>query len=230
MIIKNVTPASQGVIVEYLTSGIDISTLVTDDLTPQEIVAKGFNDLKPILLAECERLGITLDEEIPTVTDEVISIDILGVNDYTYIEGQTPIEQPLRCVGKTKFNKTLNLTAMAKFEPSNPLIINPTETSTNEIKCVYGEFTTSKSYTITYKTKAEVEAEQKAEEERRKQMENAQETERLLKDLDEIDKQSIRPLRAIADNTATQFDKDKLTELDTNAQTIRLRLSELKGV
>ena len=87
-----------------------------------------------------------------------------------------------------------------------------------------------KSYTITYKTKAEVEAEQKAEEERRKQMENAQETERLLKDLDEIDKQSIRPLRAIADNTATQFDKDKLTELDTNAQTIRLRLSELKGV
>ena len=61
-------------------------------------------------------------------------------------------------------------------------------------------------------------------------MENAEETERLLKELEEIDKQSIRPLRAIADNTATQYDKDKLTELDTQAQTIRKRLSELKGV
>jgi len=229
MIIKNVTPTPQGVIVEYLTSGIDISTLVTDDLSPQEIVQKGFDDLKPCLLAECERLDIELDEEIPTVTDEVISIDILGVNDYTFIEGQTPIEQPLRCVGKTKFNKTLNLTTMAKFEPSNPLIINPTETSTNEIKCVYGDKTAIKGYTVTYKTKAEVEAEAKAEDERRKQMENAEETDRLLKELDEIDKQSIRPLRASAEGTATQFDRDKLTELDTQAQTIRKRLSELKG-
>ena len=123
-----------------------------------------------------------------------------------------------------------NLTTMTKFEPSNPLIINPTETSTNEIKCVYDDKTAIRSYTVTYKTLKDIEAEQKAEEERIKQMENAEETERLLKELDEIDKQSIRPLRAIADNTATQFDKNKLTELDTQAQTIRKRLSELKGV
>ena len=70
MIIKNVTPTLQGIIVDYLTSGIEISTLVTDTdtLTPQEIVQKGFNDLKPYLLAECNRQIIELDRNVPIVS------------------------------------------------------------------------------------------------------------------------------------------------------------------
>jgi hypothetical protein len=45
--------------------------------------------------------------------------------------------------------------------------------------------------------------------------------------LDEIDLESIRPLRAIADNTATDSDREKLARLEEEAASLRAELGAL---
>jgi len=45
--------------------------------------------------------------------------------------------------------------------------------------------------------------------------------------LDSIDSASIRPLRAIMDNTATDADRDKLAALEQEAAELRAELAEL---
>jgi hypothetical protein len=100
------------------------------------------------------------------------------VNDVNFVEGQMEIEQPLRCAGKTKYGKTLNLTAVAEFFPSNPLLINPTESCVEIVKVTYGNLFSEKSYTVTYKTLVEIEAARVAEEERI-EMERLAEEERI---------------------------------------------------
>ena len=49
----------------------------------------------------------------------------------------------------------------------------------------------------------------------------------ILARLAEIDRESIRPLRAIADGNAVQADKDKLAALDTEAAGLREELAGL---
>jgi hypothetical protein len=49
----------------------------------------------------------------------------------------------------------------------------------------------------------------------------------ILGELSEIDKQCIRPLRAIAEGTATDFDREKLAALDAEATTLRAELASL---
>ena len=51
--------------------------------------------------------------------------------------------------------------------------------------------------------------------------------EELKVQLDEIDKQAIRPLRAIAAGTATDEDRETLAELERQAEEIRNELAEL---
>ena len=51
----------------------------------------------------------------------------------------------------------------------------------------------------------------------------------ILARLKEIDLVSVRPLRAMANGEAAQEDKDKLTELDAEAQTLRTELAILLG-
>ena len=51
----------------------------------------------------------------------------------------------------------------------------------------------------------------------------------ILARLKEIDLASVRPLRAMANGEAAQEDKDKLTELDAEAQTLRTELAILLG-
>lgn len=53
-----------------------------------------------------------------------------------------------------------------------------------------------------------------------------QENEEIYFVLDYIDYQSIRPLRAILANQATQEDYDKLKELETEAEKLRGELDE----
>ena len=48
----------------------------------------------------------------------------------------------------------------------------------------------------------------------------------ILARLAEIDLLSIRPLRAVADNSATEFDKRKLATLDREAADLRAELAE----
>jgi hypothetical protein len=51
--------------------------------------------------------------------------------------------------------------------------------------------------------------------------------EEILTRLAEIDAASIRPLRAVADGTATAFDTAKLADLDSEAAALRAQLAEL---
>ncbi len=54
-------------------------------------------------------------------------------------------------------------------------------------------------------------------------------TEELKKRLDEIDRQAIRPLRAIAAGTATDEDRSVLAELEAQAEKIREEIAELSA-
>lgn len=47
--------------------------------------------------------------------------------------------------------------------------------------------------------------------------------------LTEIDNESIRPLRAVAAGTSTQFDTDKLTALETERASLAAKLVTLNG-
>lgn len=52
----------------------------------------------------------------------------------------------------------------------------------------------------------------------------------ILKELDELDRQSVRPLRAKLLGTATEFEDEKLLEIETNCETLRTELSGLQSV
>ena len=54
-----------------------------------------------------------------------------------------------------------------------------------------------------------------------------EQTEELKNRLDEIDRQAIRPIRAIAAGTATDEDRRILSELEAQAEEIRAQMAEL---
>ena len=54
-----------------------------------------------------------------------------------------------------------------------------------------------------------------------------EQTEELKKRLEEIDRQAVRPLRAIAAGTATDEDRSVLAELEAQAEEIRAQMTEL---
>ena len=56
-----------------------------------------------------------------------------------------------------------------------------------------------------------------------------EQTEELKNRLDEIDRQAIRPLRAIAAGTATDEDRRILAELEAQAEEIRAQMAESGG-
>lgn len=56
-----------------------------------------------------------------------------------------------------------------------------------------------------------------------------EQTEELKNRLDEIDRQAIRPLRAIAAGTATDEDRSVLAELEAQAEEIRAQMAESGG-
>lgn len=149
------------VMLEFLTNGITISTRVydADNLTPQEIVEKGYLELKPHIQMECDRLEIIANHELPVVEDKVISINLLGVENINFTEGQQPIEKTYRCAGHTLYGKTISIADIAEFTPDKDVIINPTESGEYTVTATYNGMISEKSYTITYKSLAEIEAE-----------------------------------------------------------------------
>ncbi len=54
-----------------------------------------------------------------------------------------------------------------------------------------------------------------------------EQTEELKNRLEEIDRQAVRPLRAIAAGTATDEDREILAELEMQAEEIRAQMAEL---
>jgi len=59
----------------------------------------------------------------------------------------------------------------------------------------------------------------------------ARESERaaILAELDALDRRSARALRAVVAGTATDEDKAKLVQIETEAVALRARLAELEG-
>jgi hypothetical protein len=51
----------------------------------------------------------------------------------------------------------------------------------------------------------------------------------IMWELERIDRDSIRPMRAIADGTAGDFDRDKLAQLDARAAELRAELAGLEA-
>ena len=58
-------------------------------------------------------------------------------------------------------------------------------------------------------------------------VENERRVQEIKQRLAEIDTESIRPLRATVDGSATEFDADKLTALETEAQALRTEMKSL---
>lgn len=58
-------------------------------------------------------------------------------------------------------------------------------------------------------------------------IENERRVQEIKQRLAEIDTESIRPLRATADGSATEFDTQKLATLETEAQALRTELKSL---
>jgi hypothetical protein len=166
--ILNIEATHDFIVIEYLTNGIKISTRVYghDNLTPQEIVEKGYKELKPHIDMECERLGLEIDSELEIVEDEVISINLLGVESINFIEGDTPIEKTFTCTGNTKFGKEIELTDLVTFTPSRTMIIKPIASNTQTIKVEFESLVDEKSFEIIYKSLVDVEVERIAEEAR----------------------------------------------------------------
>lgn len=61
------------------------------------------------------------------------------------------------------------------------------------------------------------------------EQDSEEKTAELKAQLDEIDRQAIRPLRAIAAGTATEEDREILAELERQAEEIRAELAELSA-
>lgn len=58
---------------------------------------------------------------------------------------------------------------------------------------------------------------------------NQQRIGEIKQQLNELDAQAVRPLRAIAAGTATDADTDKLRETEAQAEVLRAELAELEG-
>lgn len=188
--ILDVIKKQDGIVVKFLSNGITINEKDknADNHTPTEIVETVYQLLRDSITQECIRLGINdIDHKLPSVIDEVVRIELLGVNNINFTEGQQKIEQQLRCTGHTKFGKVIDLRNDAIFSlediingfniENNVLSIQPIENCTNKITVLYNGMTDEKSFSVTYTTLAEIEeqnriAQQKAEEERIARLEN----------------------------------------------------------
>jgi hypothetical protein len=157
--IKKVEATKEYITIEFISNEITISTRVYnfEELTPQEIVEKAYNGLRPHIDIECDRLGINPDHSLPEVEDEIINIVLLGIEDLWFEERQQPIEKTFRCTGNTRFGKAISLNDVALFSTGNPIIINPSSTENIEVTVTYQGLEDTKSFMVHYTSLAEIE-------------------------------------------------------------------------
>lgn len=158
--VTNVTAERDYVVVEFLTNGITISTRVYGhaELTPQQIVERGYAEVRPHIDIECYRQGIKPDHALPKVEDELLGIRLLGIEHINFSEGQKPIEKRFRCAGDTRYGKVIDLTEIATFTPANPVILEPCESGERVQLVEHGGFRDERSYSVTYTSYAEANA------------------------------------------------------------------------
>lgn len=224
------------VMVEYISNGITISTRVYghDELTPQEIIAKGYEELKPHIQMECDRLGIEADHTLPSVTDEVISIEILGIEDINYTEGNPSVEKTFRCAGRTLYGKAQNLTTGVKYNPAKTLSITPTQSETLTYSATYKGLTSEKSFQVYFKSLADVEAErienEKRQQEEEKQRIIAEKRARMVAiqaELDAKDYKTIKYVEGALTEEEFQLHKAEKIALRTEYDTLEQEVAAL---
>lgn len=176
------------VMVEFLTSGITISTRVYqhDKLTPQEIAESAYNEIKPHIQQECDRTGVEADHLFPIVTDEVVRVEILGAENINYTEGSPNVEKTFRCVGHTLFGKSVNITDDVAWTPGRTLDYAPTSNETKLIGVSYNGLTCEKSFDVYFRSLADVEAERLAEKEQQEETEKQKVISEKLARMEEI--------------------------------------------
>lgn len=148
------------VVLEFLTSGIAISTRVVGpaELSPQQIVERGYADVRPHIDIECYRRGVKPDHKLPVVDDQLTGIRLLGVETINFTEGQGPITKHFRCAGDTVYGKVVDLTDVATFTPKSPVILEPSASGERVQLVEYAGFRDERKYLIQYTSFAEINA------------------------------------------------------------------------
>lgn len=167
----------RGIFLEFLTSGIEISTLVTDykDKAPQQIIEEGFNSISGFVEKDCIRRGVPFDNELPQFVDELKELVLGGIYDVEYLEGSLPLTFNLNCIGVTALDNHEELTSKCKLTTNvgvltgASLTINVTAPATVLIKAIYNGLEDVKQCSITFvsleEQAAREQARKKAEEE-----------------------------------------------------------------
>ena len=68
--VKLLNATQDYIIIEYLTNGITISVKINNDAPVQDMIIKGYNEIKPHIDIECKRLGITDIDHTLLIIDE----------------------------------------------------------------------------------------------------------------------------------------------------------------
>lgn len=163
-----------GLYFNFEISGIEISTVTQETGEPNDIIEKAFNSVLKLVKDECERKDIPFDETIPTMEDKIMELRLLGLNNLTFIEGQSDIEFSIRCVADTLFGISTNVTNQAKITCScgvldnGILTVSPKESTSVDLIAEYNNLVCNTSCYITYKTLEQVKEENRQAEEQEK--------------------------------------------------------------
>lgn len=217
--VKLLNATQDYIIIEYLTNGITISVKINNDAPVQDMIIKGYNEIKPHIDIECKRLGITdIDHTLPIIDDEIVSIEILGIENINFTEGQQAIEKHFRCRGITLYGKIVDLTEEAEFTPSNPIIISPSINQLFTITAKYNDLEVSKNFNVYYKSLAEIEIEKENSRINQENLKEQQFIENKNNELNIIKKQlddsDYRPLKFIDESyTAEEYEPYRLERI-----------------
>jgi hypothetical protein len=173
ILITHVEKIGEYILLEYTKDDLVFDTRVYDyfSLNAQEIVQKGFEHVKPlfenayyhqmiVLETEEERESYVFDFELQQVNDELVSIDIVTVNDILFVEGYDPIVINLECIGITKFGQLVDFTDDAVFYPSKQIVVNTDRTYTQEISAeVEGFKKAIKTFEVRFRSLEDIERE-----------------------------------------------------------------------
>jgi hypothetical protein len=191
ILITHVEKIEEYILLEYTKDNLIFDTRVYDyfSLTAQEIAQKGFEHVKPLfenayyhemisLETDEERESYIFDFELQQINDEIVSIDIVTVNDILFTEGDNPIVINLECIGITKFGQLIDFTDDAIFYPSKQIVVNTDRTYTQEISAeVEGFKKATKTFEVRFRSLDDVE--------RDRQLSN-EELQRRIKELEKL--------------------------------------------
>jgi hypothetical protein len=195
ILITHVEKIEEYILLEYTKDDLVFDTRVYNyfSLTAQEIVQKGFEHVKPLfenayyhemisLETDEEKESYIFDFELQQINDEIVSIDIVTVNDILFTERDNPIVINLECIGITKFGQLIDFTDDAIFYPSKQIVVNTDRTYTQEISAeVEGFKKATKTFEVRFRSLDDVERDRQLSNEELQR--RIKELERLIEDI-----------------------------------------------